>query len=96
VSPGDETQRRALPDVGQRGYHCCMVDPALLNQVLRLDAASRREFVSAVERSLDRDDIPENVLAEVDARLAEKGVEPDPEAISADEFISKVRALLSA
>lgn len=73
-----------------------MVDSALLEQVLRLDAESRRELIRAVEGSLDYDDVLPNVLAEIDRRLAEMGPDASPDAVPADEFLRRVRARRSA
>lgn len=69
-----------------------MVDSALLEKVMQLDVAARREFVRAVEGSLDYDDVPDEILAIVDARLAKKGPDPDPNAITLDEFERRVGA----
>lgn len=69
-----------------------MVDSALLQQVLRLDAESRRELIRAVEGSLDYEDVPPEVLAEVDRRLADMGPGVSPDAVPADEFLRRVRA----
>ena len=69
-----------------------MVDSTLLQQVLRLDADSRREFIRALEGSLDHDDVPQEILAEVDRRLAEMGPGVSPDAVAADEFLQRVRA----
>jgi hypothetical protein len=80
------------PVVGCRGYHWRMVDSALLEQVLRLDAESRRELIRAVEDSLDYDDVPPHVLAEIDRRLAEMGPDASSDAVPADEFLRGVRA----
>lgn len=73
-----------------------MVDQALLEQVLRLDSESRRELLLAVEDSLDHDDIPAEVLAEVDRRLADMGANPSAGSLPADEFLQQVRARRSA
>ncbi len=88
--------RRTLPGVGLGGYHWGMVDSALLEQVLRLDAESRRELIRAVEGSLAYDDVPPQVLAEIDRRLAGMGPGPSPDAVPADEFLRRVRARRSA
>lgn len=69
-----------------------MVDNALLEQVLRLDVASRRELIRAVEESLDYDDVPPQVLAEVERRLAEMGPEPAEDYITLDEYRRRVQA----
>lgn len=73
-----------------------MVDSVLLEQVLRLDVESRRELIRAVEGSLDYDDVPPHVLAEIDRRLAEMGPGPSPDAVPADEFLRRVRTRRSA
>jgi hypothetical protein len=73
-----------------------MVDSALLEQVLRLDVESRRELIRAVEGSLDHDDVPQHVFAEIDRRLAVMGSGPSPDAIPADEFLRRVRTRRSA
>lgn len=73
-----------------------MVDRGLLAQVLRLDAASRRELIRAVEDSLDYDDVPPHVLAEIDRRLAEMGPAPSPDAVPAGELVRRVRARRTA
>jgi hypothetical protein len=69
-----------------------MVDSALLEQVLRLDAESRRELIRAVEGSLDYDDVPQQVLDEIDRRLARMGPGPSPVAAPVDEFLRRARA----
>ncbi|MFT4213716.1 MAG: hypothetical protein QM622_02940 [Microbacterium sp.] len=73
-----------------------MVDSALLEKVLQLDAESRRELIRAVEGSLDYDDVSAEMLEIVDARLASKGPRPDADAISLDEFEARLRARRSA
>ncbi len=72
-----------------------MIDGELLERVLQLDPAARREFVDAVEESLD-DQVPPEILAIVDERLARKGPGPDQDAIPADEFLRRVRSRRSA
>lgn len=69
-----------------------MVDSGLLEQVLRLDAESRRELIRAVEGSLDAEDVPSEILVEIDRRLAEMGPDISPDALPADEFLQRVRA----
>lgn len=73
-----------------------MVDSSLLEQVLRLDIAERRELVRALEDSFDDDDVSAEVLAEVDRRLAAMGPGPSPDAVPADEFMRRVRGRRSA
>lgn len=45
-----------------------MVDCAVLEQVLRLDVASRRELVRALQESIDRDEV---TLDEFKRKIAE-------------------------
>ena len=73
-----------------------MVDSALLEQVLRLDAESRRELIRVVEGSLDDDEVPSPVLAEIGRRLAAMGSDPSTDAVPADEFMQQVRSRHSA
>ncbi|GAA3777943.1 hypothetical protein GCM10022240_31560 [Microbacterium kribbense] len=73
-----------------------MVDSGLLQQVLRLDVESRRDLICAVEGSLDYDDVPADMLAMVDARLAVKGPHPDADAIALDAFEARLRGRRSA
>lgn len=60
------------------------------------DAESRRELIRAVEASLGYDDVSAEMLEIVDARLASKGLRPDADAISLDEFEARLRARRSA
>jgi hypothetical protein len=69
-----------------------MVDSELLERVLRLDAESRRELIRAVEGSLDYEEVPPGVLAEIDRRLAEMGPNASSDAIPAGEFLRHLRA----
>lgn len=59
---------------------------------MKLDVESRRELVRAVEGSLEYDDVPDDVLAIIDARLAKKGSGPDGDAMSLDEFERRIHA----
>jgi len=63
-----------------------MVDSALFQQVLQLDADSRREFIRAVEGTLAQEETPVHVIAEIDRRVAKLGSDPDPSAMTLDEF----------
>lgn len=63
-----------------------MVDRALLQQVLRLDAQARRELVRALQESIGRDQVPAEERAEVERRLAEMGPEPSADYVTLDEF----------
>ncbi|MCL2091070.1 MAG: hypothetical protein FWH11_07620 [Micrococcales bacterium] len=67
-----------------------MVDNALLEQVLRLDAESRRELIRAVEESIDHEEVPAGVRAEVERRLADMGPGPSADYITLDEFRGQV------
>ena len=67
-----------------------MVDSALLEQVLRLDAESRRELIRVIQGSLD-DDVPPHVLEEIDRRLAQLPGGLSPDAMPADEFLRGLR-----
>lgn len=77
---------RRLGIVGVDGYYCCMVDMALFEQFLRLDADERREFVRAAKGTIDYDEVPADVRAEIERRLAEMGPEPSTDYITLDEF----------
>ncbi len=68
-----------------------MVDTALFEQFLKLDAEERREFVRAAQTTID-EDVPERILAEVRRRLAEMGPEPATDYITLDEDEREVRA----
>lgn len=73
-----------------------MVDSALLEQVLLLDAAARLELVRAIEVSLRDEGYAPEVLEEIDRRLAQLGAEPTADAISSDDVIRRLRARQSA
>jgi hypothetical protein len=73
-----------------------MVDSALLQQVLLLDAAARLELVRAIEVSLRDEGVAPQVLEEIDRRLAQLGEAPSADAISSDVFIRRLRARHSA
>lgn len=82
--------------VGWGAYHERMVDSGLLEQVLRLDAESRRELIRAVEVSLADEDVPTDVLAEIDRRLGDMTSAPGPDAVPVSEFLRRVRTRRSA
>jgi putative addiction module component (TIGR02574 family) len=67
-----------------------MVDSALLERVLQLDVDSRRDLVRAVEESIEYDNVPEHVRAEVERRLAEMGEGPSSDYITLDAFKTEV------
>jgi hypothetical protein len=69
-----------------------MVDIALLEQVLRLDAESRLELIRAIEGSLRDESVPAHVLEEIDRRLDQMGSAPSVDTVSSDEFIRRLRA----
>lgn len=72
-----------------------MVDSALLEQVLRLDAESRRELISAVEDSLEPEVDPA-ILAEIDRRLAILGAGPASDGSPLEDFLLRRRIRRSA
>lgn len=63
-----------------------MVNSALFEQFLRLDAGERREFVRAAAGTIDSDEVPSAVRAEVQRRLTQLGPEPVTDYITLDEF----------
>ena len=78
-----------------------MVNPALFEQFLQLDAGERREFVRAAQATVDqvtddqatdKADVPEHVLAEVRRRLAEMGPEPATDYVTLEDDERKVRS----
>ena len=73
-----------------------MVDSALLEKLRQLDVTALLEVRSEIDRLLDDEPVPAEVLAVVEARLAAKGSDPDPHAVPADEFMRRVRARRSA
>lgn len=76
--------------VGGDGYHYNMVNPALFEQFLRLDADERREFVRAVQGTMGYDEVPASVRAEIERRLTEMGPEPSTDYTTLDEFRNKI------
>jgi len=73
-----------------------MVDSALLEQVLLLDASARLELIRAIEVSLRDEGYAPEVLDEIDLRLAQLGAEPTADAVSSDDFLRRLRARHSA
>lgn len=78
-----------------------MVNPALFEQFLQLDAGERREFVRAAQAAVDQatvdqptveTDVPEHVLAEVRRRLAEMGPEPATDYVTLEDDEREVRS----
>lgn len=69
-----------------------MVDSALLEQVLLLDAAARLELIRAIEGSLPVEGIAPDVLNEIDRRLGQLASEPSAEAVSSDVLIRRLRS----
>ena len=78
-----------------------MVNPALFEQFLQLDAGERREFVRAAQAAVDQPvvdqvtidaDVPEHVLAEVRRRLAEMGPEPATDYVTLEDDEREVRS----
>lgn len=83
-----------------------MVNPALFEQFLQLDAGERREFVRAAQAAVDQvtidqptadqptaeADVPEHVLAEVRRRLAEMGPEPATDYVTLEDDEREVRS----
>ena len=68
-----------------------MVDIALFEQFLSLDADERREFVRAAQTTVDGD-IPATTLVEIRHRLAEMGDEPAKNYVTAEDDQREVRA----
>ncbi|HRN28988.1 MAG TPA: hypothetical protein PK781_05100 [Terrimesophilobacter sp.] len=66
-----------------------MVNQALFEQFLQLDAEERREFVRAAQATVD-DDVPADVLAEIDRRLAQMGPEPASDYVTLDELRNEI------
>lgn len=81
---------------GADGYDGGMVDRGLLEQVLRLDDAAKRELVRAVAGTLPPERTPPRILAQIDRRLAALGPGPDPEAMTLDEFERRLSTRRSA
>lgn len=73
-----------------------MVNPALFEQFLQLDAGERREFVRAAQAAVDQvtidADVPEHDLAEVRRRLAEMGPEPATDYVTLEDDEREVRS----
>jgi len=78
-----------------------MVNPALFEQFLQLDAGERREFVRAAQAAVDQAtadqptveaDVPEHVLAEVRRRLAEMSPEPATDYVTLEDDEREVRS----
>lgn len=67
-----------------------MVNPALFEQFLRLDADERREFVRAAAATIDHDEVPTAVRAEIERRLTEMGPEPSTDYMTLDEFRNEI------
>lgn len=67
------------------------MDQGLFAQVMQLDEAARRELRDAIDGSLAYDDLPDEVLAVVDERLAEMGDGPSPGSVSLDDDEREVR-----
>ena len=73
-----------------------MVDSALLEKLQQLDVSSLLEVRDEIDRMIEDELIPAEILAIVDARVAKKGAGPDADAVPADEFLRQVRARRSA
>ena len=73
-----------------------MVNPALFEQFLQLDAGERREFVRAAQAAVDQvtidADVPKHVLAEVRRRLAEMGPEPATDYVTLEDDERELRS----
>ena len=69
-----------------------MIDSALLEKLRQLDVPALLEVRGEIDRLIDDEPVPAEVLAVVEARLARKGSGPDPSAVPADEFMRRVRA----
>ncbi|MCL2422802.1 MAG: hypothetical protein FWD11_02735 [Micrococcales bacterium] len=54
-----------------------MVDQALVEQVMRLDEAARRELWTMIGSSFDAGDVCEEVAAIIDERIAEADAHPE-------------------
>lgn len=77
--------------VGIRGYHGCMVDHGLLEQVLQLDESARRELRAVIDASLDDGSVTPETAAIIDQRLAEADANPD-EYVTLDDDEREVRS----
>jgi hypothetical protein len=72
-----------------------MVDQALLVRALQLDESARRELISVLQDSLDDGEVPPELAAVIDQRIAEADADPDG-FVALDEFEREVRARRSA
>lgn len=79
------------PAVGRESYHCGMVKPELLEQVLQLDESSRRELRDAIDISLGSECVSPEVAAIIDQRIAEADANPD-DFVTLEDFMSKLRS----
>lgn len=61
-----------------------MVDPTLLEQVMRLDEPARRELRDALDDSLDDGYVSPETAAIIDQRIAEADANPD-DVVTLDE-----------
>ena len=68
-----------------------MVDHALLEQVLGLDEAARRELRAVIDDSLDDGFVSPEIAAIIDQRIAEADANPD-DFVTLDEFEREVRS----
>lgn len=73
-----------------------MVDNALLEKLQQLDVPALLAVREEIDRLIEDEPIPAEILTIVDARLATKGSGPDPDAIQANEYLRRVRARRSA
>lgn len=74
-----------------RGYYGAMIDHALLEQVLQLDAAARRELRGVIDDSLDDGYVSPEIAAIIDQRIADADANPDDH-VTLDEDEREVRS----
>ncbi len=67
-----------------------MVDIALFERFLQLDAAERREFIRAAQGTVDESSVPQTVLTEIERRLVEMGQGAATEYVTLDQFRSEI------
>lgn len=72
-----------------------MVDHALVDQVLSLDEAARRELRAVIDDSLDDGYVSPEIAEIIDQRIAEADANPD-DYVTLDEFEREVRSRRTA
>lgn len=74
-----------------------MVDNVLMEKLQSLDVPALLELRGEIDRLIgDHGPVAAEMLAVVDARLAQMGPDPDPDAIPFEEFERRLRARRTA